>query len=105
MLQCSPFFIADISHVGYFKIHFGNFQAVQLTFHILNFSYLYIFPNCEEKAVYLIVGYMNYLEGEHVRYAVVAVIALIFMIILPPLLFQETCCTNSCLSFLAFVCK
>ena len=61
-------------------------QAAQLTFRILNFFCLYTTNfHCEEKAVYL-VGYMNYLEGEHVRYAVVAIIALIFMIILPPLL-------------------
>ena len=41
--------------------------------------------HCEKKAVYL-VGYMNYMEGAHIKYAVVAILALIFMIILPPLL-------------------
>ena len=61
-------------------------QSAQLTFHILNFFCLYTTNfHCEKKAVYL-VGYMDYMEGDHVKYAIIAILALIFMIILPPLL-------------------
>ena len=61
-------------------------QSAQLIFHILNFFCLYSTTlHCEAKAVYL-VGYMNYFEGAHIKYAVIAILALIVMIIIPPLL-------------------
>ena len=61
-------------------------QCAQLVFHILTFACLYSTTlNCEAKALYS-VGYMNYFEGAHIKYAVVAMLALIFLIIIPPLL-------------------
>ena len=61
-------------------------QSAKLVFHVLNFFCLYSTSlHCEAKAVYL-VGYMNYFEGAHIKYAVVAILALVFMIIIPPLL-------------------
>ena len=61
-------------------------QSIRVTFHILNYFCLFSANfKCEVKVVNL-VGYMTYLEGEHVKYVCVAVFVLIFMIIIPPLL-------------------
>ena len=61
-------------------------QCARTTFHILNYFCLYsIDQQCEETFVYR-VGYMTYFKGEHVKYASVAVVVLIFMVILPPVL-------------------
>ena len=61
-------------------------QCAKLVFHILNFFCLCSTNfHCEARAVYL-AGYMNYFEGAHIKYAVVALLALIFLIIIPPLL-------------------
>ena len=61
-------------------------QAARTTFHILNFSCLYSANfNCKLRVVHC-AGHLTYLEGEHVPYAIVAFLVLIFMIIIPPLL-------------------
>ena len=61
-------------------------QAARTTFHILNFSCLYSANfHCRVKVVHL-AGHLTYLEKEHVPYALVAFMFLIFMIIIPPLL-------------------
>ena len=61
-------------------------QSTRVTFQILNFFCLYSTNfQCEEKAVNRI-GYMNYLEGDHIKYAIVAIFVLIFLVIIPPLL-------------------
>ena len=61
-------------------------QCAHLAFNILNRVCLYSANfHCEHHVV-RIAGYMDYLEGAHVRYTVVAIITLIFMIIIPPLL-------------------
>ena len=60
--------------------------SVRVTFEILNYVCLYSTNfKCEVKVVNRI-GYMNYLEGDHVKYAIIAIFVLIFMIIIPPLL-------------------
>ena len=57
-----------------------------MTFHILNYFCLYSTKfHCEVKVVHRM-GYMTYLDGEHIKYACIAVFFLIFMIIIPPLL-------------------
>jgi hypothetical protein len=61
-------------------------QSARTTFHILNYFCLYSKGfHCKETFVYR-VGYMTYFGTEHVKYAVVAMIVLIFMVIIPPLL-------------------
>ena len=61
-------------------------QSARVTFHILDYFCLYsINFKCEVKVVYLI-GNMNYLEGEHIKYAIIALFVSVFMIIIPPLL-------------------
>lgn len=61
-------------------------QCAQITFNILTYFCLYsIDLKCEEKVVNRI-GFMNYLQGDHVKYAVIAIVVLIVMIIIPPLL-------------------
>ena len=61
-------------------------QAVRTNFHILNPACLYSTNyNCIVKVVHQ-AGNLMYLEGEHVPYAIVAILVLIFMIIIPPLL-------------------
>ena len=61
-------------------------QCAQITFHILTYFCLYsIDLKCEEKVVSGI-GFMNYFQGEHIKYAVLAIFVLIVMIIIPPLL-------------------
>ena len=61
-------------------------QCARVTFHILTYFCLYSTNfYCEEKAVNRI-GYMNYFEGDHVKYAIAAIFVLIFLIIIPPLL-------------------
>ena len=61
-------------------------QCARVTFHILTYFCLYSTDfYCKEKAVNHI-GYMNYFEGDHVKYAIAAIFVLIFLIIIPPLL-------------------
>ena len=61
-------------------------QSTHVTFQILDYFCLYSIKfNCKVKVVYRI-GYMNYLEGEHIKYAIIALFVLVFMIIIPPLL-------------------
>ena len=61
-------------------------QAARTTFHILNSTCLYSANfKCTVSAVDR-AGHLTYFEGEHVPYAVVAILVLIFMIIIPPLL-------------------
>ena len=61
-------------------------QAGRTTFHILNFSCLYSANfDCKVRVVHC-AGHLTYLEGEHVPYAIVAFLVLIFMIMIPPLL-------------------
>ena len=61
-------------------------QCARVTFHILDFFCLYSTNfHCERRVVNR-VGYMTYLHGDHVPYAAVAILVLIFMVILPPLL-------------------
>ena len=61
-------------------------QGARQTFHVLNFFCLYSANfNCNHKVVYL-AGYMNYMEGDHIKYAIIAILVLIFMVIIPPLL-------------------
>ena len=62
------------------------YKSARVTFHILNYFCLYSTQfHCEVKVVNRM-GYMTYLDGEHIKYACVAVFVLIFMIIIPPLL-------------------
>ena len=62
------------------------YQSVRVTFHILNYFCLYSTKfHCEVKVVNRM-GYMTYLDGEHIKYACITVFFLIFMIIIPPLL-------------------
>ena len=61
-------------------------QTVRTTFHILNPTCIYSTNyNCIVKVVHQ-AGNLMYLEGEHVPYAIVAFLVLIFIIIIPPLL-------------------
>ena len=61
-------------------------QSTRITFHILNFFCLYSNSlHCENRFVYRM-GYMTYLEGEHIKYAIIAILVLIFVVIIPPLL-------------------
>ena len=61
-------------------------QAARTTFHILNPSCLYSANfTCRVKVVHL-AGHLTYFEGEHVPYAIAAILVFIFMIIIPPLL-------------------
>ena len=61
-------------------------QSARTTFHILNFSCLYSANfTCRVRVVHC-AGHVTYLEGEHIPYAIVAFMFLVFMIIIPPLL-------------------
>ena len=61
-------------------------QSTKISFDILANVCLYSHKlNCEQKIVRL-AGYMNYLDGEHIQYAVIAIFVLIFIVIIPPLL-------------------
>ena len=61
-------------------------QAARTTFHILNVSCLYSASlNCTVKVVHR-AGHLTYFEGEHIPYAIAAVLVLLFMIVIPPLL-------------------
>ena len=60
-------------------------QCARTTFHLLNYFCLYSKDQeCENKIVYR-VGYMTYFKGDHTKYAILAVMVLLFMVILPPL--------------------
>ena len=61
-------------------------QSARVSFDILTFFCLYSHNfHCESKVVNRM-GYMTYLEGEHIKYAIVAILVLIFVVIIPPLL-------------------
>ena len=61
-------------------------QSVRTTFHILNYSCLYSANiHCAVKVVHQ-AGHLTYFEGEHIPYAIAAVLVLLFMIVIPPLL-------------------
>ena len=61
-------------------------QTARVTFQILAFFCLYSTNSkCEIKVVQRI-SYMTFLGEEHIKYAIVAILVLIFMIIIPPLL-------------------
>ena len=61
-------------------------QCARVTFQILNYFCLFSTNfHCEETVVYR-VGYMDYLKEEHLKYAVIAIIVLVFIIVIPPLL-------------------
>ena len=61
-------------------------QAVRTSFHILNPSCLYSANfHCRVKVVHL-AGHLTYFEGEHIPYAIAAILVFLFMIIIPPLL-------------------
>ena len=61
-------------------------QSVRVTVHLLNFNCIYTEGfKCEKYAVKRM-GYLDYFEGEHVKYAIVAIIVLVFMIAIPPFL-------------------
>ena len=61
-------------------------QSARAAFHILTYFCLYSNGlHCERTFVYRM-GYMTYLEGEHIQYAVIAIFVLIFIVIIPPLL-------------------
>ena len=61
-------------------------QAARTTFHILNFTCLYSANlNCTAKVVHR-AGHLTYFEGEHIPFAIAAVLVLLFMIVIPPLL-------------------
>ncbi|CAI8023142.1 hypothetical protein GBAR_LOCUS13557 [Geodia barretti] len=63
-----------------------GYVAARTTFHILNFSCLYSANfHCRVKVVPL-AGHLTYFEGEHVPYAIAAILVFFFMIIIPPLL-------------------
>ena len=61
-------------------------QCTLVTLFILNSFCLYSTNLYCEVKVMNYIGYMNYLEGEHVKYALVAIFSLIVMTIIPPLL-------------------
>ena len=61
-------------------------QATRMTFYILTYFCLYSSKwQCEVRVVYY-AGYFNVFEGGHVKYATIALIVLIGMVIIPPLL-------------------
>ena len=61
-------------------------QGARLSFYILTFDCLYSKNfKCKTKIVFL-AGNLNYLEGDHVKYAIVAILNLILMVIMPPFL-------------------
>ena len=61
-------------------------QAARTTFHILNPSCLYSANfTCRVKVVHL-AGHLTYFEGEHIPYAIAAILVFLFMIVIPPLL-------------------
>ena len=61
-------------------------QSVRVTAHLLNFNCLYTENfDCERYAVNRM-GDWNYFQGDHVKYAVVAIIVFVFMIAIPPFL-------------------
>ena len=61
-------------------------RAVKTTFYVLEYSCL-LSANleCKEKVVNY-AGHMNYLDGEHMPYAIVAFGFLLFLLVIPPLL-------------------
>ena len=61
-------------------------QASRITFHLLCYSCL--FSNEYKCQVHVVTyaGHIDYLTGEHVPFAVLAFLVLIFMIVIPPLL-------------------
>ena len=61
-------------------------QAARTTFRILNYTCLYSENFTSEVKVVARAGHINYLEGEHIPYAIVAFMFLFFMILIPPLL-------------------
>ena len=64
----------------------GYSQSARVSFDILTSFCLYSHNfYCEKRIVYLM-GYMTYLEGEHIKYAIIAILVLIFVVIIPPLL-------------------
>ena len=78
----SSFLIHGIS--AFFVLCYS--QATTATFHILHYSCLYsAHVECKVKVVNR-AGHLNYLEGEHVPYAIVAIFVLLFMVVIPPLL-------------------
>ena len=61
-------------------------QSARVTFQLLDYFCLYsVNFTCEVKVVNRI-GYMTYFHGEHIKYAIIALLVLIFFIIIPPLL-------------------
>ena len=61
-------------------------QSARVSFDILNFFCLYSRNYYCESRVVNRMGYMTYLEGEHVKYATIAILVLVFIVIIPPLL-------------------
>ena len=61
-------------------------QASRVTFHLLCYSCLFSsYYKCQVRVV-TYAGHIDYLTGEHVPFAVLAFLVLIFMIVIPPLL-------------------
>ena len=61
-------------------------QTVRVTFHILTYFCLYSSKfHCSAKVVFP-AAYLQYFQGDHVKYAIVALVVLVTVVILPPLL-------------------
>ena len=61
-------------------------QCARVTFQILNYFCLFSANlSCEAKVVYRS-GHLDYLGPEHLKYALVAIFFLVFIVIMPPLL-------------------
>ena len=79
-------------------------QAARTTFHILNVSCLYSANlNCTVKVVHR-AGHLTYFEGEHIPYAIAAVLVLLFMIVIPPLLLLQGQVSVLCRTLLPLPC-
>ena len=61
-------------------------QASRITFHLLCYSCLFSNKYKCQVRVVTYAGHIDYLTGEHVPFAVLAFLVLIFMIVIPPLL-------------------
>ena len=61
-------------------------QSVRTTFHILNFTCIYSEGFVCKRYVVNRMGSMPYFEAEHIKYAVVALFVLVFIVLIPPIL-------------------
>ena len=61
-------------------------QASRITFNLLSYSCLFLNEYKCQVLVVTYAGHIDYLTGEHIPFAVLAFLVLIFMIVIPPLL-------------------